>query len=497
MEIKAITGDIARVRTGAIIVTHHEGKRRPEGETATLDKALKGAIARLIKQGEIKGKAGEITLLHSPAGVTAGRVVVAGLGKKRGLTLDKIRGAVAETLRYVRGKGITSAAVVVPGAGIRGIRTEETAQAVAEGAILGLYTFRRHMTKKGDNAKEIKTLKVIGKGRAMLTAAIERGRVLAEAASWARDMVNEPGNFMTPTNMAEAARKLADDYGLSLEVFDRDKMTELGMGGLLAVSQGSQQPPRFIILKYQGKGGDKTDLVLVGKGITFDSGGISIKPSERMSEMKGDMAGGAAVMAAMIGLSRLKPALNVTALVPATENMPGGTALKPGDIITAMNGKTIEVLNTDAEGRLILADALSYAKKLGSKAVIDVATLTGACQVALGDKCSGAFTNNQALLDKVIAAGKATGELAWQLPMFEEYKELIKSDIADIKNTGGRYAGAITAAKFLEEFVGGVPWVHLDIAGTFLADKEKGYLVKGGTGTPVRTLVSLIMKMAK
>ncbi len=497
MEIKAITGNIARVRTRAIIVGHYEGKRRPEGETAVLDRALYGAIARLIKRGEIKGKAGEITLLHDPAGITAGHVVVAGLGKKRGLTIDKIRAAVAEALRYVRGRDITSAAVVVPGAGVRGIMMEEAAQAVAEGAVLGLYTFRRHRTKKGDNAKEIRTLKIIGKGRAQLSAAIVRGQVLAEAANRARDMVNEPGNFMTPTVMAEAALKLADEYGLSVEVFDRDKMAELGMGGLLAVSQGSQQPPQFIILKYQSKNNDKTDLVLVGKGLTFDSGGISIKPSERMSEMKGDMAGGAAVMATMAAVARLKPAINVTALIPATENMPSGQALKPGDIITALNGKTIEVLNTDAEGRLILADALSYAKNIGAKAIVDAATLTGSCQVALGDKCSGVFTNNQPLQDKVIAAGKATGELVWPLPMFEEYRELIKSDIADIKNTGGRYAGAITAAKFLEEFVGGVPWVHLDIAGTFLADKEKGYLVKGGTGVPVRTLVTLIMQLAK
>jgi len=497
MEIKAITGAIARVRTGALIVTHYEGKRLPEGDTAVLDKALGGAITRLIKQGEIKGKAGEITLLHSPAGITASRVVVVGLGKKRGLTTDKIRAAVAEALRYVRGRGITSAATVVPGDGVRGIKTEAAAQAVAEGAILGLYTFHRHMSKKGDNNKEIKTLKVIGKGRAQLAAAIALGQVLAEAAIRARDMVNEPANFMTPTVMAETAQKLADEYGLSVEIFDRDKMTELGMGGLLGVSQGSQQPPRFIILKYRGRSGDQTDLALVGKGLTFDSGGISIKPSERMGEMKGDMAGGAAVMAAMASIARLKPAVNVTALVPATENMPSGSALKPGDIITALSGKTIEVLNTDAEGRLVLADALSYAKNIGAKAIIDAATLTGACQVALGNMCSGAFTNNPALQDKVVAAAKTTGELVWPLPMYEEYAELIKSDVADIKNIGNRYGGAITAAKFLEEFVGGVPWVHLDIAGTFLADKDKGYLLKGGTGVPARTLVTLVLQMAK
>jgi leucyl aminopeptidase len=250
-------------------------------------------------------------------------------------------------------------------------------------------------------------------------------------------------------------------------------------------------------LSYKGKKSDGVDMALVGKGITFDSGGISIKPSESMADMKGDMAGGASVMAALIALAQLKPGINVTALVPATENLPSGTAMKPGDIIKAMNGKTIEVLNTDAEGRLILSDALSYANKLGAKAIIDVATLTGACQVALGRICSGAFTNNQPLLDRVITAGNTAGENAWQLPMFEEYREYLKSDLADIKNIGNRYGGAITAAKFLEEFVDKTPWVHLDIAGTYMTDKEKGCLVKGATGVPVRTLVNFVLEQAK
>ena len=269
------------------------------------------------------------------------------------------------------------------------------------------------------------------------------------------------------------------------------------MGGLLGVSQGSQQPPRFIVLSYKGRDADDIDIALVGKGITFDSGGIYIKPSEDMDDMKGDMAGGASVMGAVAAIAQLKPKINVTALVPATENMPSGTAMKPGDVITAMNGKTIEVLNTDAEGRLILADALSYAAKLGAKAIIDVATLTGACRAALGTFITGVFTNNQALVDKIIAAGEAAGELMWSFPMNDEYKELIKSDIADIKNIGGKYAGAITAAKFLEEFVDKTPWVHLDIAGTSETDKDKGYLVKGATGVPLRMLVEFVMAEAK
>jgi leucyl aminopeptidase len=302
---------------------------------------------------------------------------------------------------------------------------------------------------------------------------------------------------MTPAKMAKAASELAKEYGLSIEVLEEEQISLEGMGGLLGVSRGSQQPPRFIILKYKGRDSDETDIVLAGKGITFDSGGISIKPSERMGDMKGDMAGGASVLGTIRAIAQLKPKVNVTALVPATENLPSGTAMKPGDVITAMNGKTIEVLNTDAEGRLILADALSYAKKIDTKSIIDVATLTGACQIALGNICTGAFSNNQELIDEVITAGNEVGERAWQLPMFAEYREQLKSDIADIKNIGTRYGGAITAAKFLEDFVGDIPWVHLDIAGTSDTDKEKGYLVKGATGIPVRTLVNFILSKSK
>jgi leucyl aminopeptidase len=497
MEIKAAIGDIAKNRVDSIVVNHFEEMKRPEGDAAAVDKALDGAIAQLIKQGDIKGKLNEVTLIHSLGRLPASRIIVVGLGKKKELTGNKIRGAVAETCRYLRGKGVTSVASITQGDGINEIKSDEAIQAMTEGAMLGLYAFRRHITKKENNFGEIKQFTIVGKEKRQLEKAIEKGKILAEAANWARDMVNEPSNFMTPGDMAEAARQLATQYGLKVEVFEREKMKELGMGGLLGVSQGSHQPPRFIILSYKGSASEKIDLALVGKGITFDSGGISIKPSEGMSDMKGDMAGGASVMGTLMAIAQLKPKINVTALVPATENMPSGTAMKPGDIITAMNGKTIEVLNTDAEGRLILADALSYAKKLGAKVIIDVATLTGACRVALGTICTGAFTNDQALADKVIAAGKETGEYMWQLPMYDDYKEHIKSDFADIKNIGNRYGGAITAAKFLEEFIDKTPWVHLDIAGTSETDKEKGYLVKGATGVPVRTLVNLILSLAK
>jgi leucyl aminopeptidase len=497
MEIKAATGDITKSKVDAIMVNHYEGMKRPEGDAAAADKALGGAIAQLIRQGDIKGKLNEITLVHSLARLPAGRIAIVGLGKKKELNTNKVRGAVAETCRYLRGKGVASVASGVQGVGINGIKTEEAIQAITEGALLGLYAFRRHITKEENNSGEIKQFIIVGKEKLRLEKAIDKGQIIAEAANWTRDMVNEPSNFMTPTDMALAAKQLAKKYGLNVEVFERDKMKELGMGGLLGVSQGSQQPPQFIMLTYKGRESKDVDIALVGKGITFDSGGISIKPSEHMEDMKGDMAGGAAVMGAIMAVAQLKPKINVTALVPATENMPSGSAQKPGDVLTAMNGKTIEVVNTDAEGRLILADALSYANKLGAKVIIDAATLTGACQVALGKICSGAFTNNQALLNKVIAAGKEVGEPAWQLPMFDEYKEANKSDVADIKNAGNRYGGAITAAKFLQEFAEKTPWVHLDIAGTADTDKEKGYLVKGATGVPVRTLVNVVLALAK
>jgi leucyl aminopeptidase len=497
MEIKAVAGEISKIETGAIIVNCFEDDKQLEGDAAAVDAALNGAISQLVKQGDIKGKLNEITLLHSPGRLPTGRVIITGLGKKAELTLDKVRGAVGETCRFLRQKGVDRIASGLQGAGVNGIKTEDAVQAITEGAVLGLYAFRRHVTKKENGHTEVKELAIVGREENAIMRAITRGRIIAGAVNWARDLVNEPSNFMTPADMAEAARKIAGDYGLKIEVLEKPQMESLGMGALLGVARGSQQPPRFIILNYKGKESDTVDVALVGKGITFDSGGIDIKPYEGMHEMKGDMAGGASVLGALMAIARLKPGINVTALVPATENMPSGTAQKPGDIVTAMNGKTIEILNTDAEGRLILADALSYAKKINAKAIIDVATLTGACRMALGTICTGAFTNNQPLAGKLIAAGSEVGELMWQFPMFEEYNEQIKSDIADIKNIGGRYAGAITAAKFLAEFINGTPWVHLDIAGTSDTDKDNGYQVKGATGVPVRTLVNLVEKMAQ
>jgi len=499
MEIKVITGDITKIEADAIIVNFFEGMEHPDGDTATIDRALTGAISQLIGKGEIKGKLNEITVIHSLGKLPAARIAVVGLGKQPELSTDKVRGAMAETCRSLQKRGVKTIVTVAQGAGIGGITLEGSAQAITEGALLGVYSFRRHITKEAEYG-EIEQLTIVGANQAnlsLLEQGCNKGRILAEATNLCRDMVNEPANYMTPTHMAERATKLAKTYGLKISVLEREQMQELGMGALLGVTQGSRQPPKFIVLQYKGSGSDESDIALVGKGITFDSGGISIKPSQGMEEMKGDMAGGAAVMVAMSAIAQLKPKINVMALIPCAENLPGGNSLKPGDVLTAMDSKTIEIISTDAEGRLILADALGYARKHNVRSIVDVATLTGACLVALGNVCTGAFTNNQELVDKVIAAGAGAGELIWQMPMYEQYKEQNKSDVADIKNVGGRYGGAITAAQFLAEFVGDTPWVHLDIAGTSLSDKARNYLVKGATGVPVRTLVNLVLSLAK
>ena len=499
MEIKTTVGDIAKIKAGAIIVNFFEGMTCPDGDLATIDKALDGAITQLISQGEIKGKLNEITVIHSLGKVPAARVVIAGLGKQAELSQDKIRGVVAKTCQLLRQKDVDNIATVVQGEGVAGISVGSAAQAITEGALLGCYSFRKHMTREAEYG-EIKEITIVDADETklpILTQGCNLGRILAEATNLARDMVNEPANYMTPSRMAETAKQLAQNYGLEVNVLGLEQMQELGMGALLGVARGSLEPPKFITLHYKGSGSTEINVALVGKGVTFDSGGISIKPSEKMEEMKGDMAGGAAVMAAIGAVARLKPSINVMAIIPATENLPSGNALKPGDILTAMSGKTIEIISTDAEGRLILADALGYARKLGAKRMVDVATLTGAMRVALGDIYSGAFGNNQELIGRVVAAGAEAGELIWQMPMHEEYKEQNKSDVADIKNVGGRYGGATTAAQFLAEFADDTPWVHLDIAGTSLSEKERGYLVKGATGVPVRTLVNLVLSLAE
>lgn len=499
MDLRVLVANITKLEVDGLIINLFEETKKPGGASEAVDKALDGAISQLIADNEIKGKLNETTLIHTLGKIPAKRVVVVGLGKAESLTADKIQQATGEACRLLRNKQAKRIATIIHGTGAGGIESESSAQAITEGAILGLYTFNKYKTKNSENA-EVDELLLVERTKDKVPAlekGIARGKVIAEAICFARNLVNEPPLYMTPSNMADLCDKIASESGLGYTVLDREQMQELGMGGLLGVARGSQEPPKFIILRYQGNSSTSDALGIIGKGITFDSGGISIKPSEGMSEMKGDMSGGAAVIAAMQAIGQLKPNINVTGLVPATENLPSGSAYKPGDILKAMSGKTIEIANTDAEGRLILADALCYAQKQGLSPLIDVATLTGACHIALGDFYTGLFSNNQELADKLIHISKETGERLWQMPMHEDYKELNKSDVADVKNTGGRYGGAITAAQFLAEFIEDTPWLHLDIAGTFLAKSDKGYTVKGATGVGVRTLVNLALSMAR
>jgi leucyl aminopeptidase len=497
MKISVESGDIVASSAGAIVVNLFEGVTSPAGATGAVDRALDGAITSLIASGDIRGKANEITLLHTFGKIAAPRVIVAGLGKQSDFNLDKVRDLSANVARYLRRQRITSAAVIAHGAGIGGMDPAASVQAIAEGTVLGLYRFLRH--KKAGDDPDLDSLTILEQDASRLDAmraGLNVGLILAEAANTCRDMANEPGNYMTPTDMAAQAQAIARESALECEIYGPGWMKEKGMGGVLGVAAGSVQEPRFIVLRYNGAG-DSAPLALVGKGITFDTGGISIKPADNMGEMKADMTGGAAVIAAMGAIGKLKPRINVLGVVPATENMPSGSATKPGDVLETMSGKTIEVINTDAEGRLVLSDALAYSREQHARAMVDIATLTGAISITLGNVAMGAMTNDAGLLADVSRAAATAGEKIWELPMFEEYKEQIESDVADMKNTGGRLAGSITAAMLLREFAEDTPWVHLDIAGVDTYERERGVMVKGSSGIPVRTLVNLALQQAE
>ena len=505
--VSAAQGDIVRWEGDAVVVNLFEGVTAPAGGTGAADSALGGAISSLIADKEITGKLGESAVIHTLGKLPAKRVLVVGLGKREKFDPDAARSASASAARRLRQLGAKRAATIAHGAGIGDLDAGESAQALAEGALLGLYEFKRYRNSRGgDDAdgdgKSLDELVILERDEHRVRALSDgaaKGSLLAECEALARNLVNEPANVVTPERMAQTAADVAREAGLEIEILGREDMAIREMGAMLAVAQGSANEPRLIAMDYRGDPEHpENNVALVGKGVTFDSGGVSIKPSARMWEMKGDMSGGAAVIGAMKGVAALRPKINVFGVVPAVENMPSGTAQRPGDIIRAMNGKTIEVDNTDAEGRLILADAICYAKETrGARRVVDVATLTGAVVVALGHVASGVMGTSQALVDAVLAASKATGEKMWQLPLFEEYKRQNRSEYADVKNTGGRPAGSITAALFIGEFTDGVEWAHLDIAGTFLSERVAGPLVKGATGVPTRTLIRLAEDLAR
>ncbi len=476
MQITLETSPLEKLQADAVVVVALEGQKHP---------LIDAAMPELYASGEISGKPLEMALLHRVAGIAAARVLIVGGGKPEKFGAADVRRIAGAAMRYLKGKGVKHAAMVVEGGA-------DHVQAAVEGALLGAYEPDEHKTDRKPE-KDIERFSVVSSAPDA-AAAVNRGRIVGESQNFARDLVNQPANLLTPLVLAAKAQSMAIEQGLECEILDQDRMKQLGMGALLGVAQGSAEPPALIILRYkpaQATGSDH--LAIVGKGVTFDTGGVSIKPSEGMEKMKYDMGGGAAAIGAMRALAQLKPAIPVTAFIPAVENMVGSRAQRPGDIVKTLSGKTVEVLNTDAEGRLILADAITYANRLGCTHMVDAATLTGSIVVALGHIHIGAFTNNDAMLARVSKAAQAAGEKMWNMPMDEEYKDYLKSAFADLPNIGGRWGGSITAAMFLKEFADPTPWVHLDIAGTAWLDEGKPYQAKGPVGVPVRTFVELAM----
>jgi leucyl aminopeptidase len=494
MTIKSDNQPAASVEADALISyvfePEKEAGKSVEGVIEELDRATGGSFKRLADAGELTGKKFETTLLHFVPGLTAQRMLLVGAGKRDKFGNAELRRVAAVAARFLKARSVKKAAFLAR----EGYRDAASAQAVTEGMLLGNFDGDKYRTDKKNGPLESASLLGFD-GNAQ--TGVDRGRIIAESQNFARELGNEPSNLLTPTLLAERAAAMAHEAGLGVEVLDEKRIAELKMGALLAVARGSAEPPRLIVLTYTP---DKVIpgapvLGLVGKAITFDTGGISIKPAADMEKMKFDMAGGAAMLGTMRALARLKPRVKIIAVIPSTENMPGGRAQKPGDVQIAMSGKSIEVINTDAEGRLILADGIAYAKQLGATHLVDAATLTGAIVVALGAVNSGVFGTNEAFTERVLASAKAAGEKMWPLPLDDEYRDQIKSTIADIQNVGGRGAGASTAAWFLREFTGDTPWVHLDIAGTAWLDDAKPWGGKGGTGVGVRTLVELAMNL--
>ena len=459
-------------------------------ELRPIDAATGGELGRALAAREFRGKLYDLFF----AGVTDGawrprRVLLVGAGPREGWSVDRARRLAATVGLAARARRIERIAVLLPPAAA----APAVAQAMAEGLVLSTFDNDRYKTCERDGVR-LTSATIVGDGRCdpALQRAVERGIVLGVSSNLARDLSNEPANLLTPRVFAERAASIAAETGCQVDVLDERQIADLRMGLLLGVARGSAEPPRLIRLRYEPDGGaDCPVLGLVGKGITFDTGGISIKPADGMDRMKDDMAGGAAVVCAMRAIARLKPPIRVIGVVPTTENMPGGRAVKPGDVLTSASGKTVEVLNTDAEGRLILADALWYARQLGATHVVDIATLTGACVVALGKITSGLFGTPQPWVDVIRRVAESAGDRCWQMPLFDDYAEQLRSEIADMINSPGRPAGAITAAMFLKEFSGSGPWAHMDIAGTAWSDEARPFQPKGASGVGVRTLAEL------
>jgi leucyl aminopeptidase len=498
MDVQASVGSLKEQDVQALAVAVFKDEKADDGFLSELDAATGGIIKSVIESEELKGKEGETVYVHlvgDAGGLKARRLLLIGVGAREDYTAAQVSQMTGTAARFLRNKNIKTVAVAPRAEGDAG----RLAAAAAEGAVMGLFEPDKYRTvDKEERTIERLVVQFEGADEEAIKRGVERGRIVGESVNFTRDLSNEPGGYMTPSDMADRARDIASEFGLSVDVLDEARMEQEGMGALLSVARGSDQPAKLIVLKYTPRdaGGqqqeDENLLAFIGKGITFDSGGISLKPGENMELMKYDMTGGATVLGAMRAIAQLKPSMPVLGVVPTAENLPSGKATKPGDVVKAMSGKTIEVINTDAEGRLILSDAICYAKKLGAKRVLDMATLTGAVSIALGDVNTAILGTDQAFINEVIEAGREVGEKFWQLPLDKEYTKQIKSDIADIKNVGGRKAGTITAAAFLKEFADDISWAHLDIAGTAWGDDAKPFRAKGPTGVAVRTLINII-----
>ena len=497
-KIEVRKASVTEYRGELIAVCHFEDARKLEGAALELDRASGGILGDLLKHGDFTGKHAQVSVVYTRGALPVRRVLLLGLGKKKECDLEKLRRGFSKASRSVRELGIGEFAIRLDLIG-KSHSLEDLTEAVIEGVLLGLYRFTQFKSVDKDGAKDIRKLHLLAASdqeARRLKAAVGTAESVSRAVCYARDLVSTPSNEMTPSDMARRAREAVVSKRVRLTVLGNREMEKLGMHALLSVARGSMEPARFIILEYSGgRRGDKP-CVIVGKGITFDSGGISLKPPDKMEEMKADMSGGAAVLAVIRAAAELGLPLNLVGLVPATENLPGGRAYKPGDVLKSMSGQTIEVISTDAEGRLILADALTYAGRFKPKAIIDMATLTGACVIALGDDVIGMMGTDGALKDSLRRAAVETGEKLWELPIWDDYAELIKSDVADMKNTGGRAGGAITAAVFLGKFVGNTPWVHLDIAGPAWLSKEKPYIPRGASAVGVRLLLRFLRDQA-
>ena len=483
----------------AVVVVDQGEKDKPAAAILGGNQTVQSAASELLSSGEMSGKMFETVMIHRPQGLKARRLLLVGGGKAKDFSSFELRKLAGTAIRFLKPRKIRSLAFLVPE---MASGAADALTAVAEGAYVGNFDADTYKSdRKDQHIDELTLLAPAGADRSALEKALADARVLGESQNFTRELVNEPGNRMTPSTLAERARKMVAEVSsplLTIEVFGPEKIRELKMGAFWSVAQGSDEPPQLIVLRYSPPGApEKPVLGLVGKGITFDSGGISIKPADGMEKMKYDMAGGATMLGAIRAIALLQPKIKVIAIVCATENMPSGKAQKPGDVQIAMTGKSIEIINTDAEGRLVLADGLAYARQLGATHLIDAATLTGAVVVALGGVNAGVFANNDEMYVRFEQAERRAGEKMWRMPLDEEYRELIRSGIADIKNTGGRYGGAVTAAMFLKEFVEDTPWIHLDIAGTAWTEENKSWIAQGPSGIAVRSIVEFVKDMAQ